>query len=468
MNSPEQEFNVSEPIAGDVMEQGGTQHMDTNKPQIKTELPGPKGKAIIERDAKVMSTSLSREVPLVVERTQDVWIFDVDGNQFLDMTSGVGVTNVGHTNPLVVQAIKEQAEKFLHFAGTDFYYESQVTLGEMLNEIRPFQEPGRVFFTNSGTESVEASIKLARYKSKRPLYIGFLGAFHGRSMGSLAFTSSKAVQRRYFSPMMPGVVHIPFPDSYRPPEGVAPEKVTDYVIWYLNRVFETIAPPEDVAAVLVEPIQGEGGYIVPPSDFFPRLKEELDKYGIYLIVDEVQSGMGRTGKMFAIQNFGVEPDIVAIAKGIASGMPMGASLARESVMDWEESAHSNTYGGNPVAAVAAIETIKLLRAGLVENAAKVGTYFMAQLRELQKRYEQIGDVRGIGLMLAIDFVKDPVKRDYNYELRNKVIEEAFKRGLVCLGAGQSAIRFAPPLTLTEQHVDVAIEILDDAIKAALN
>jgi len=438
-----------------------------NRPQIKTELPGPKAKEIIGRDAKVMSTSLSRDVPLVVERTQDVWIYDVDGNEFLDMTSGVGVTNVGHTNPQVVEAIKNQVEKFLHFAGTDFYYEPQVTLAESLNDIRPFKEHGRVFFTNSGTESVEACIKLARYKTRRPLYIGFLGGFHGRTMGSLSFTSSKVIQRRYFSPMMPQVVHIPFPDIYRPPEGVVPEKVTDFVIWYLNRMFETVAPPEDVAAVLVEPIQGEGGYIVPPKDFFPRLKQELDKHGIYLIVDEVQSGMGRTGKMFAIEHFGVEPDIVSIAKGIASGMPMGACLAKESVMDWEEAAHSNTYGGNPVAAVAATETIKLLKSGLVENAAKIGDYFISQLRELQKKYEVIGDVRGIGLMLAIDFVKDPVKRDYNYELRNKVIQEAFKRGLVCLAAGKSAIRFAPPLTLKEEHVDIAIEILDESIKAAL-
>jgi len=415
-----------------------------NRPQIKTELPGPKAKEIIQRDAKVMSTSLSRDVPLVVERTQDVWIYDVDGNEFLDMTSGVGVTNVGHTNPQVVEAIKNQVEKFLHFAGTDFYYEPQVTLAESLNDIRPFEEPGRVFFTNSGTESVEACIKLARYKTRRPLYIGFLGGFHGRTMGSLSFTSSKVIQRRYFSPMMPQVVHIPFPDTYRPPEGVVPEKVLKPLL-HLR----------------------EGGYIVPPKDFFPRLKQELDKHGIYLIVDEVQSGMGRTGKMFAIEHFGVEPDIVSIAKGIASGMPMGACLAKESVMDWEEAAHSNTYGGNPVAAVAAIETIKLLKSGLVENAAKIGDYFINQLRELQKKYEVIGDVRGIGLMLAIDFVKDPVKRDYNYELRNKVIQEAFKRGLVCLAAGKSAIRFAPPLTLKEEHVDIAIEILDESIKAAL-
>lgn len=437
------------------------------RPEIKTELPGPKAKQIIERDAKVMSTSLTRDLPLVVERARDVWVYDVDGNKFLDMTSGVGVTNVGHTNPQVVEAIKNQLDKFLHYIGTDFYYEIQVTLAEMLNDIRPFTEPARVFYTNSGTESVECSIKLARYKQRRPIFIGFMGAFHGRTMGALSFTSSKPVQRRYFSPMVPQVVHIPFPDTFRPPEGVMPEKVTDFVIWYLNRVFETVAPPEDVAAVLIEPIQGEGGYNVPPSDFFPRLKAELDKYGIYLIVDEVQSGMGRTGKMWAIEHFGVEPDIVASAKGIASGIPMGACIAKASIMDWDLSAHSNTYGGNPVASASAIETIKLLRGGLIDNARVVGEYFKSQLRELQKKHEVIGDVRGIGLMLAIDFVKDPVKRDFNTELRNKVEQEAFKRGAICIAAGKSAIRFAPPLTLQKEHVDVVIEILDDAIKAAL-
>jgi len=436
------------------------------RPEIKVTPPGPKAREVLEADKTYISPSYTRDYPAVIDRGQGVWLWDIDGNKYLDLAAGIAVNSTGHTHPKVVEAIKRQAEKLIHVGGTDFYYEIQVRLAERLSKIVPTSGNRRkVFFANSGTEAVEGSLKLARYKTRRPLVIGFLGAFHGRTMGSLAITASKAVQRRHFAPMMPQVVHIPYPDPYRTPFGVASDKVTDVVLEYLDRVFHTVAPPEDVAAVIAEPIQGEGGYIVPPNDFFPKLKRKLEEYGILFIADEVQSGVGRTGKWFAIEHWGVKPDIIAIAKGIASGMPLGAFVASEDIMDWPPGSHGNTFGGNPVSAAAALATLDVLES-ILPQVAEVGEYALNLLRELQDEFEEIGDVRGKGLMIGIDFVRDRETKEYYTEFRNAVIHEAFHRGLIMLPCGYSVIRISPPLIIEKRHIDVAVEILRDAIKAA--
>ncbi len=436
------------------------------RPEIRITPPGPKAKEVLEADKAYISPSYTRDYPAVIEKGHGVWLWDIDGNKYLDLAAGIAVNSTGHTHPKVVEAIKQQAEKLIHVGGTDFYYEIQVRLAKKLSEIVPTSgERRKVFFANSGTEAVEGSLKLARYKTRRPLVIGFLGAFHGRTMGSLAITASKAVQRRYFAPMMPQVVHIPYPDPYRTPFGVAPSKVTDVVLEYLDRVFHTIAPPEDVAAVIAEPIQGEGGYVVPPDDFFSRLKAKLEEYGVLFIADEVQSGVGRTGKWFAIEHWGVKPDIIAIAKGIASGMPLGAFVASEDIMDWPPGSHGNTFGGNPVSAAAALATLEVLEP-ILPQVAEVGDYTLNLLRELQDEFEEIGDVRGKGLMIGIDFVKDRETKEYYTEFRNAVIHEAFHRGLIMLPCGYSVIRISPPLIIQKHHIDVAVEILREAIKAA--
>ena len=436
------------------------------RPEIKIAPPGPKAKEVLEADKTYISPSYTRDYPAVIEKGHGVWLWDIDGNKYLDLAAGIAVNSTGHTHPKVVEAIKQQAEKLIHVGGTDFYYEIQVRLAKKLSEIVPTSgERRKVFFANSGTEAVEGSLKLARYKTRRPLIIGFLGAFHGRTMGSLAITASKAVQRRHFAPMMPQVVHIPYPDPYRTPFGVAPSKVTDVVLEYLDRVFHTIAPPEDVAAVIAEPIQGEGGYVVPPDDFFSRLKAKLEEYGILFIADEVQSGVGRTGKWFAIEHWGVKPDIIAIAKGIASGMPLGAFVASEDIMDWPPGSHGNTFGGNPVSAAAALATLEVLEP-ILPQVAEVGSYTLNLLKELQNEFEEIGDVRGKGLMIGIDFVKDRETKEYYTEFRNAVIHEAFHRGLIMLPCGYSVIRISPPLIIQKHHIDVAVEILREAIRAA--
>ena len=436
------------------------------RPEIKMPLPGPNAKRVVEKDKMYISPSYTRDYPAVIEKGDGVWLWDIDGNKFLDLAAGIAVNSTGHVHPKVRDAIIEQAKKLIHVGGTDFYYEIQVKLAKRLAEIVPVAgERKKVFFGNSGTEAVEGAIKLARHKTRRPIIIGFLGAFHGRTMGTLALTASKAIQRRYFAPMMPQAVHIPYPDPYRTPFGVPKEKVTDVVIEYLDRVFHTVAPPEDVAAVVVEPIQGEGGYIVPPKDFFPRLKEMLEKYGILLITDEVQSGVARTGKWYAIEHWGVKPDILTTAKGIASGMPISAFVASDEIMDWPPGAHGNTFGGNPISSAAALATLEVLEP-LLPQISEVGDYTMKRLRELQEKYEEIGDVRGIGLMIGIDFVKDRETKEYYTEFRDAVLHEAFHRGLIMLPCGYSVIRVSPPLIITKEHIDVAIEILDGSIKAA--
>jgi len=438
------------------------------KPEIITELPGPKAKKILEKDKKYVSPSYPRAYPFVMEKGEGIWVWDVDGNKFMDMNAGIAVVATGHSHPEIVKVIREQSSKFIHMSGSDFYYEEMVELAEKLAEIVPGAKNRKVFFTNSGTEAVETAIKLSRYTKRRPIFLSFINSFHGRTMGSLSLTSSKEVQRKYFAPNIP-VFHIPFPNPYRPPLGAKRENVSDVVIEYLEEtVLKKLAPPEDVAAFFIEPIQGEGGYVVPPMDFFQKLKNLLDKYEILLVDDEVQSGMGRTGKMFAIEHWGVIPDIVTIAKGIASGLPLGATVARSSLMEWEKGSHANTFGGNPLACAAALKTIELLEGGLVENARKVGDHLIRRLKEIAREYEIIGDVRGLGLMVGVEIVKERKSKERAPKLAKKIVLECFRRGLLLLIAGENVIRWSPPLVVKEEEIDLAVEIFEDALRTVLS
>jgi 4-aminobutyrate aminotransferase len=428
-------------------------------------LPGPKAQEIVKRDTHSVSQSYARDYPFVMSHGRGSEVWDVDGNRFIDFTSGISVTSTGHSHPVVVQAIKEAADKFLHISG-DFYHESMVELAERLNEIVPIQEHVKTFFTNSGTESVEGAIKLARRATGRSRFIGFIGAFHGRTIGSLAFTASKYTQQQEFFPTMPGVVHIPFPNPYRPL--LAGEDQGLAVLNYLeNVVFQTFVPAYEVAAILLEPIQGEGGYIVPPDSFIPGLRRLCDKYGILLIADEVQSGIGRTGKWFAMQHWGVEPDIVLMAKGIASGMPLGAFAARESIMDeWGRGAHGNTYGGNPLCMAAALATLRLLEDGMIENAARMGSYMQRKARDMMDRHPSIGQVRGKGLMLGMELVTGRVSKEPATQILKDLLYAAFERGLLLLPCGTSTIRFMPALNISQDLVDEGLAIFDRSLTAA--
>jgi 4-aminobutyrate aminotransferase len=437
-----------------------------NAPHLKTPLPGPKAKAIIERDGQVVSPSYTRGYPFVMARGEGATVEDVDGNVFLDCAAGIAVNSTGHSHPEVVQAIVEQAQKFLHMSGTDFFYEPQVRLAEEMAAIAPFAGPKRSFFGNSGTEANEAAIKLARYHTRRHGIVAFLGSFHGRTLGSLSLTSSRAVQRRGFGPMMPGAYHAPYATCYRCPVGLRPESCQAECLGFLeDQVLMHLVSPDDVAAVVVEPIQGEGGYVVPAPVFHHRLRELTARHGMLLIVDEVQSGMGRTGKMFGIEHFGVEPDMVTAAKGIASGLPLGVTTARAEVMAWPPGAHASTFGGNPVACAASLATIRLLRDSLVRNAAEVGAFMIAALRELQEKHAIIGDVRGKGLMIGIELVRDRATKERATTERDRVVDEAFARGLLVLGAGRNAVRLSPPLVLTKEQARTAVGILDECFTA---
>jgi 4-aminobutyrate aminotransferase len=430
-------------------------------PQIKTALPGPKAKAIIDRDRQFVSPSYTRDYPFVIARGEGAVVEDVDGNRFLDCAAGIAVNSTGVSHPEVVKAIAEQAQKFIHMSGTDFYYEPQVRLAEDLASIAPIDGEVRTFFANSGTEATEAAIKLARYHTKRPGIIAFLGAFHGRSMGSLSLTASKAIQRRGFGPFMPGVFHAPYPDSYR---AASPDAAASQSLSYIeDQILTQLISPDEVSAVVVEPIQGEGGYIVPPPAFLHGLRALTAKHGMMLIVDEVQSGMGRTGKMFASDHLGLKGDIVTMAKGIASGLPLGVACARADVMDWPPGAHASTFGGNPVACAAATTTIRLLKEQLVANAAAVGEHFFAGLRELQQKHAIIGDVRGKGLMIGIELVKDRQTKVRAIEERNALVQSMFRRGVLILGAGKNAVRLAPPLVFTRAQADSVLRVLDVAL-----
>jgi 4-aminobutyrate aminotransferase len=432
-------------------------------PHIKTELPGPKARALLARDAKVVSPSYPRDYPFVMSHGRGTEVWDVDGNRFLDFMAGIAVCATGHSHPVVVQAIKDAAEKFLHIS-SDYWHEGQVRLGERMNELSPMKEPVMSFFCQSGTESVEGALKLARYVSGRGRFIGFIGGFHGRTMGSLAFTSSKYTQQQGFFPTMPGVTHVPYPNNYRPL--LAGAEQGEAVLRYIEDVlFTGPVPPSEVAAILIEPIQGEGGYLVPPAGFLAGLRSLCDKHGIFLIFDEVQSGIGRTGKMFAAQHFDVVPDIMTLAKGLGSGLPIGMVIAKSTIMQkWKRGAHGNTFGGNPVCCAAALATLDLVQNGLMANAAAVGDYFMAKLRELQARHPVIGEVRGRGLMIGMELVTDRASKAPAKELCDKIVDRAYYNGLLLLACGKSTLRFMPPLSVTRAEVDEALAILEQTLR----
>ncbi len=438
-----------------------------SRPEIRTPLPGPKAQELLKKHRRYISHSYPKGPDLVFDRAEGVWVWDVDGNKFLDMLAGVAVNSTGHLHPEVVEEIQKVLKRFLHVS-TDFYHELEVRLAKKLAEIFPREGDNQmVFFTNSGTESTEASLKLARWHTKRQYFIAFEGSFHGRTFGSLSVTSSKTVHRARFSPLVPGVFFVPYPNAYRPPFNAPPERASDELIDYIEHtLFDRIIPPEEVAAFIVEPVQGEGGYVLPLPDFFPKLRALADKYGILLISDEVQAGLGRTGKWFGIEHWDTVPDIIGVAKGIASGLPMGAMIAKAEIMDWPQGAHANTFGGNPVAAAAALKTLELIERELMENARTVGEYFLKGLKEVQKEHEEIGDVRGKGLMIGVEFVKDRDSKEHHPRLRDRVVLEMFKRGVITLGCGPSSLRFSPPLIVKEEHVDVAVEVFAESVKAA--
>jgi 4-aminobutyrate aminotransferase len=438
-------------------------------PKLIGPLPGPRARAIIERDARVVSPSYTRSYPLVAERGEGAIIEDVDGNRFLDFSAGIAVVATGHCHPRVVEAIQKQAARLIHMSGTDFYYEGMAALAEKLAEIAPGGPSGRparrVSFGNSGAEAIEGSVKLARYATGRDKIIAFFGCFHGRTLGALSLTARKAVQRGRFGPLIPGVVHAPYPYCYRCPFGRQPESCAVECVKHIeDTLLKTIAPPDETAAIVVEPVQGEGGYVVPLQKFFDELARVAGQNGILLIFDEVQSGMGRTGKMWAAEHFGAVPDIFAVAKGIASGMPLGATVARADLMTWPPGAHASTFGGNPVCCAAALVTIALLEEGLMENAARMGAHLMDRMREWPARFPNVGDVRGLGLMIGIELVRDQRTREKAPELRGRVLRQEFERGLLVLGAGDSTIRLCPPLVITRDQCDFAVETLQECLR----
>lgn len=434
-------------------------------PHIRTPLPGPKARALIARDRLVTTPSYPRDYPFVMARARGAEAWDVDGNRFLDFMSGIGVASTGHAHPKVVQAIKDAADDFLHIS-SDYWHERMTRLAERINELDPMGEPVQVLVCQSGTESVEGALKLARYVTGRPRFIGFLGGFHGRTMGSLAFTSSKVTQQAGFFPTMPGVTHVPYPNPYRPLFVGADQGRA--VLDYLEMLFQSNVPPAEVAAIVVEPIQGEGGYLVPPDSFLPGLRALCDRHGILLIFDEVQCGIGRTGRMFAGAHWGVSPDIMTLAKGLASGLPMGLVVARRTHMEkWKRGAHGNTFGGNPLCCAAALATLELVEREYAANAAAVGEYFIGRLRELQQRFPCIGDVRGKGLMIGMELVTDRASRTPAKKLCEAVLTRAFHHGLLLLSCGASTVRFIPPLMINRAHVDEALTLLEPALEEAL-
>jgi 4-aminobutyrate aminotransferase len=434
-------------------------------PVIKTALPGPRAKELIKLDKSYVSPSYTRVYPLVTEKADGLWVQDVDGNVFLDFTAGIAVNATGHCHPQVVKAIQEQAENLLHMSGTDFYYKPQIILAEKLTSLAPGKGKKRVYFGNSGAEAVEAAFKLARWHTKRELNLAFFGSFHGRTMGALSLTASKTVQKKYYNPFVPGITHIPYAYCYRCAYNLTYPRCELFCVrWVEDTLFRTTMPPEEVAAIFVEPIQGEGGYIVPPPDFHKELNKIAKKYGILYVADEVQSGMGRTGKMFAMQHFGVEADIMALAKGIASGLPLGAMIAPAAIMDWEAGSHASTFGGNPLSCQAAMATIDLLEKKLMDNATHQGQRLMDGLHHLQKIYVCIGDVRGKGLMVGAELVKDRETKEPAADWRTQIIEKTFAKGLLLLGCGENSIRFCPALTVTSAEIDECLTIFEEALK----
>jgi 4-aminobutyrate aminotransferase len=442
------------------------QTLEKKLPQLVTKLPGPRAKEIIERDHKVVSPSYTRDYPLVAKAGRGAMIEDVDGNLFLDFAAGIAVVATGHCHPHVVAAIQKQSAELIHMSSTDFYYPGMVELAEKLASIAPGRGPRRVYFGNSGTEAIEAAMKLARYHTRRDKFIAFYGCFHGRTVGSLSLTASKAVQRKRFGPLLAGVFHAPYPNTYRGGYGVRPEHASADALAHLEQMFKSIVDPEEIAAIFVEPVQGEGGYVVAPPEFLQGLERLCRHHGILLVADEVQSGMGRTGKWWGVDHAGIEPDMICVAKGIASGMPLGAVIAKSEVMDWKPGAHASTFGGNPVAVAAALATLELLDCQLISNAARIGDFVFQQLSDWRQRHKTVGDVRGKGLMIGIEFVRDQKTKEKAPELRERIIQLAFEKGLLLLGSGENSIRLAPPLLVDEEQAEFAVHTLDACVTAA--
>ena len=436
-------------------------------PRLLTQLPGPNAKRVLERDAKFMSPSYTRDYPLVAKRGRGAVVEDVDGNAFLDFAAGIAVCSTGHCHPKVVEAIQKQAAELIHMSGTDFYYESLPQLAERLVATMPGAEHKRVFFGNSGTEAVEGAIKLARYATKRDKLIAFYGCFHGRTMGSLSLTASKSTQRKGFGSLLSGVEHIHYPYAYRCAHGHGPQTCGAEILEMLeNDMFKRLFDPEDVAGIIIEPIQGEGGYIPAPKFFLQELQRICRKHGIMLILDEVQSGMGRTGKWWAYEHAGIEPDIITTAKGIASGMPLSAFIAKESVMKWGPGAHGSTFGGNPVSIAAALATMDLLEGQYIENARHMGDYLFGRMADWPRKFKVVGDVRGRGLMIGIEIVRDQRTKEKAADLRNAIVDLAFHKGLLVLGAGENSIRLSPPLLIDEEQADFAVKTLEECFREA--
>lgn len=435
-------------------------------PVIKTALPGPNAQRVLAGDDKYVSPSYTRSYPLVAKSGRGIVVEDVDGNEFFDFSSGIAVTSTGHCHPEVVAAIQKQAAELIHMSGTDFYYESMVTLSERLSAILPMAGPHRFYFGNSGAEAIECALKLARYHTKRTNVIAFLGAFHGRTMGAVSLTGSKPQQKRRFAPLVPGVTHVRYPDVYRGCTGGAQNAEAFAVgcaTYIEDKLFRTILPPEEVAAIFIEPIQGEGGYVVAPPAFMRELRRICDRHGILLVADEVQSGVGRTGKWWAIEHAGVEPDIVCMAKGIASGMPLGICASRADIMDWIPGSHASTFGGNPVAIAAALATLDILEREGMQNAAEVGQHMFDRMQGWVKTHPMVGDVRGHGLMLGVELVKDKATKERAHDERDRVVELAFERGILFLGCGENTVRIAPSLLVTRDEADVAMDVLEECI-----
>jgi 4-aminobutyrate aminotransferase len=442
----------------------GTITSEAKFPMLLTPLPGPKAREVIARDTQFVSPSYTRGYPLVAKSGRGAMVEDLDGNVFLDFAAGIAVVSTGHCHPRVVEAIQKQAAELIHISCTDFYYQGLVELAERLAAVAPGKEAKKVYFGNSGTEAIEAAIKLARYHTRRDKIIAFHGCFHGRTLGALSLTASKAVQRKGFGALLAGVFHIPYPNSYRCPYGnPSPCTCVESATFLEREIFKRMVDPEEVAAIFIEPIQGEGGYVPAPKEFLVELQGICRKYGILLVCDEVQSGMGRTGKWWASDHAGIEPDILCVAKGIASGMPLSATIARASLMDWKPGAHASTFGGNPVCAAAALATMDLLETQYIENARRVGGFLLGRMSDWPERHRIVGDVRGKGLMIGVEIVRDQKTKERAGDLREVIVDLAFEKGLLLLGAGENTIRIAPPLVIDEEQAAFAAQTLETCI-----
>src|ERR1700682_2143084 len=437
-------------------------------PKIKTALPGPNAQRVLAGDERLISPPYTRSYPLVAKSGRGIVITDVDGNEFYDFSAGIAVVSTGHCHPHVVAAMQKQVGELIHMSGTDFYYESMVQLAERLSKIAPMPGPHKIYYGNSGAEAIECALKLARYHTKRQNMIAFFGAFHGRTMGAVSLTASKPQQHRRFAPFVPGVTHIRYPDVYRGCSGGQQEAdafALGCARFLEEKVFKTTLPPEEVAAIFVEPIQGEGGYVVAPTIFMQELRRICDRHGILLVVDEVQSGIARTGKWWAVEHTGVQPDMVCMAKGIASGMPLGITMTRAEIMDWVPGSHASTFGGNPIAIAAALATLDVVeKEHLLENSASVGNDMMKRMADWPSKLKLVGDVRGRGLMIGVDIVKDKVTKEYGNAERDRIVEMAFEHGVLFLGCGPSTVRICPPLVVTKEEADVAVDVLEECIK----